>query len=612
MNPLNKVFPLHFTKRYLLFLTLVVTISYFILSIIILNSFTNSIKDRFGKELFAIALQLEANLPASYDEILEEHDALDKPAEEQIGIISSELKPIIQQLTYSHPDMGMGYYDLKLNRAVAKSSSTPSSLIREFREHYPAFNLYETGTPDLQFHNASPGLEAPVFYQTYPIYRNGNLIGHTWAVIRTENIYASALSGAIDIILAGITTLMVIISFSWYIFYRLGGDLKQFAYAVKNDTPDTSIAILPELNPLVDLVRSQKAALAKNYQQLQRLAFIVESSDDAIIGTTLDGIITSWNTGAEQIYGYTAEEAIGRSITITIPGDHSNEFLDILKKTQNGECVSHHETERIRKDGTLINVSVTISPIKDAQDKIVGISIIARDITDIKKYESEMARMDRLNLVGQMAAGIGHEIRNPMTTVRGFLQLLQNKDKDSSYAPHYGLMIDELDQANAIITEFLTLAKNKPSNLEKNNLNTLIQKIKPLIMSDAVKSKKTVNFHLEEIPDLLINEKEIRQLIFNLIRNAFEAVDQGGNVTISTYAQHNEVILAVQDDGHGIKPEAIDKVGTPFFTTKDNGTGLGLAVCYNIANRHNANIEIDTNSKGTTFFVRFKTTAVKH
>jgi PAS domain S-box-containing protein len=609
MNSIKKVFPLHFTKRYLLFLTLVVTISYFVLSVIIMNSFTNSIKDRFGKELFAIALQLEANLPSSYDEILEKHDAMNKTPEEQIRILSSELKPIIQQLTYSHPDMGMGYYDLKLNKAVVKSPSTPSSLVKEFRNHYPAFNLYETGTPDLQYHNASPGLEAPVLYQTYPIYRNGNLIGHTWADIRTENIYASALSGATDIILAGIATLAVIISFSWYIFFRLGGDLKEFAYAVKNDTPDTSIAILPELNPLVDLVRNQKAALAKNYQQLQHLAFIVKSSDDAIIGITLDGIITSWNAGAEQVYGYTAEEAIGRSITITIPGEHLNEFLKILKETKNGECVSHHETERVRKDGTLINVSVTISPIRDTQDAIVGISIIARDITDIKKYESEMAHLDRLNLVGQMAAGIGHEIRNPMTTVRGFLQLLQSKDKDSSYAPHYSLMIEELDQANAIITEFLSLAKNKPSNLEKHNLNTLIQKIRPLIQSDSIKSKRTVHFHLGDIPYLLINEKEIRQLILNLVRNGLEATNQGGNVTISTYTQNNEVILAVQDDGCGIKPEELDKIGTPFFTTKDDGTGLGLAVCYNIANRHNADIEIDTSSYGTTFSVRFKTTA---
>ncbi len=601
----RKIFPLHFTKRYFLFLTLVIILSSVILSFIVLQSFTESIKDRVGKELFAVALQLEINLPISYNEILKQHNAVGKPVPDQIKVLNSALQPIIQQLSYSHPDVGMGYYNKELNHQLAKTSFTPPSLINLFHKNYPNFSFYETGTPDLLYQLNSTALEAPVLYQTYPIYRDGKLIGHTWASIKMQHIYSSVLRGATNIVLSGILTLVIIIGFSWYVFYMLGGDLKQFALAVKNDDLNASIALLPELEPLVKLVREQKKTLAKNHQQLQQLAFIVESSEDAIIGTDLDGVITSWNAGAEKIYGYTAQEAIGRLVNIIIPNDKEEEFSKLLAKIRSGESVKHLDTARVKKDGTLINVSITVSPIKDASGELVGASTMARDITESKKYELEMVRLDRLNLVGQMAAGISHEIRNPMTTVRGFLQLLREKDNSSQYANHYTLMIEELDQANSIITEFLSLAKNKPSELKKQNLKTLIERIKPLIESDAIKSGINVFLHLDNVPDFSFNEKEIRQLIFNLVRNAFEAAEQGGNVDISIYAKAGKVVLAVQDDGPGIEPELIDKIGNPFFTTKDYGTGLGLAVCYNTATRHHAQIDIDTGPTGTTFSVRF-------
>ena len=230
---------------------------------------------------------------------------------------------------------------------------------------------------------------------------------------------------------------------------------------------------------------------------------------------------------------------------------------------------------------------------------------ILTDITERKEMEIEMLRLDRLGLVGEMAASIGHEIRNPMTTVRGFLQILKENEKYLDQREVFDLMIEELDRANSIITEFLSLAKNKMVELKPFNLNTILTNILSLVQANALFQDQNINLALEEVPDLLLDEKEIRQLVINLVYNALEAMTPGKNVTIRTCADQEQVQLSVQDQGSGIDSEVMEKLGTPFFTTKESGTGLGLAVCYGIAARHQAKIEIETSPGGTTFLIRF-------
>lgn len=227
------------------------------------------------------------------------------------------------------------------------------------------------------------------------------------------------------------------------------------------------------------------------------------------------------------------------------------------------------------------------------------------DLTASRQMEIEMTRLDQLNLVGEMAISIGHEIRNPMTTVRGYLQLLMEKEAYIQEIECINLMIEELDRANKIITEFLSLARNKRMEMKLLNLNAILRTILPLIETNAATYGKGIILKMEELPDQLMDESEIRQLIFNLVNNGLESIPAGKNVEIITYVENEEVVLAVRDQGDGIDDEILDKIGTPFFTTKEQGTGLGLAICYGIATRHNAKIEVDSNSSGTTFLVRF-------
>ncbi len=259
--------------------------------------------------------------------------------------------------------------------------------------------------------------------------------------------------------------------------------------------------------------------------------------------------------------------------------------------------------ERIYPNGRIFEVYTY--PFQDINSSPLVLDLFI-DITSRKQFEQEMSRLSKLNLIGEMAAGIAHEVRNPMTIVRGFLQLLGKKKIYHQDKEYLNMMIQELDRANSIITEFLSLAKNRAVDFKAQNLNHIVHSLFPLIQADAMESDKYVTLELNEIPNLLLDEKEIRQLILNLTRNGLEALLSGGHLTIKTYLDDSEVVLSVQDRGRGIPEDVLDKIGAPFFTTKDNGTGLGLATCYSIAIRHNAGINFDTGPDGTTFYVRFK------
>ena len=230
--------------------------------------------------------------------------------------------------------------------------------------------------------------------------------------------------------------------------------------------------------------------------------------------------------------------------------------------------------------------------------------LLTQEISDRQRAEIEMARLDRLNLIGEMAASISHEVRNPMTTVKGFLQLLMHKQEPRE-KELFDLMIEELDRANSILSEFLSISRTKPTLLECHNINDIVTSTLPLFQADANNNNQFLTIELGKVPNFKINTQEIRQLLLNLVRNGFEAMPSGGQLRIRTFYSNDEVVLSVSDEGKGMEQYILEKLGTPFFTTKDNGTGLGLAVCYGIVSRHSGNISVESSPRGTTFSVYF-------
>ncbi len=316
-----------------------------------------------------------------------------------------------------------------------------------------------------------------------------------------------------------------------------------------------------------------------------------------------DGVIIDVNDVFLQTVGHTRTSVIGKRISDVgfwlNPGEREKLLLQLgeNKGIRNKEIIFKKESGELR-DGLF---SAEIIEINGMQC-LLG---IVNDITERRRFDREMARMDRLNLVGEMAATIAHEIRNPMTNILGFTEILKNESIATPNSIYFEYILEELHHANAIVEEFLFLARSKPLTLKKQGLNIIIKAITPLIQASAIHERKNVDFELNEVNEIQLDEKEIRQLVLNLVRNGLEAMDIGGILTVRTFMNQDDVVLAVHDQGHGIAPEVLEKIGTPFFTTKESGTGLGLAVCYSISARHNADIKIKTSPKGTTFFIMF-------
>ena len=228
------------------------------------------------------------------------------------------------------------------------------------------------------------------------------------------------------------------------------------------------------------------------------------------------------------------------------------------------------------------------------------------DVSTVPHLTNDLFHMEELKVASELAASVGHEVRNPMTAVRGFLQMLSKKPDLDKYQSYFDLMLEELDRANQIITEYLSLAKTKTNKSTMENLNAIIEQLFPLLQITAINADQKIQLDLSPSSDLYLDGKEIRQLILNMVKNGLEAMEPGKTLTIKTYQNTiNSVMLEIKDEGSGIPPNILDKIGSPFFTTKANGTGLGLSICYTIARKNNATIRVESSTTGTSFFIEF-------
>lgn len=351
-----------------------------------------------------------------------------------------------------------------------------------------------------------------------------------------------------------------------------------------------------EIRAVNEKLRSSEQLFYKTFQL---------SPNIMAIRSLRDGRFIDVNESWVRVTGYRLEDVNALNLGLknfkgVSLGDQSLTTLNAGKPLRNLRMTF------ITKSGTT-REGLLSTEILDLKGEKCLLSVIT-DITKQLGFEKEMARLGRLDLIGEMAAGIAHEIRNPMTTVRGFLQMMSTRSELQENREFFDLMISELDRANSIITEFLSLSKDQVLQLKKDNLNTLLETLFPLFQADAFNRKNDVRLELEQIPDLVFDQREVRQMILNLVRNGFEAMPHGGTLTLRTINKKKEVILEIQDQGKGIEPCILEKLGDPFFTTKENGTGLGLSVCYRIAEKHNGRISVKTSSHGTTFIIHFPLT----
>ena len=346
-------------------------------------------------------------------------------------------------------------------------------------------------------------------------------------------------------------------------------------------------------------------------EALSRLAAIVESSDDAIVGKNLDGIITSWNQAATHLFGYEPEEIIGRSILTIIPKDLHPEEAQILRKIRAGEKIDHYETRRIRKDGQSVEVSLTISPIRDRNGKIIGSSKIARDISERKKIERRLIQSEKFAATGRMAALIAHEVNNPLDSVLNLVYLARTSVSSKSRALPFLLSAEkELERVSQIARQTLGYYRNPGASIEIR-LEEVFDEILTAFNARLISKKISVDCEYRHRDPFYSTRDDLMQVFVNLISNSVEAMPHGGliKIIVSQRAQDG-IEISMHDTGSGIAPEDLRRVFEPFFTTKGQlGTGIGLWVARELVEKHGGSVSITSETEaprnGTTVAVFF-------
>lgn len=340
-----------------------------------------------------------------------------------------------------------------------------------------------------------------------------------------------------------------------------------------------------------------------------QLAAIVESSDDAIMTKDLGSLITSWNQSAERIFGYTEEEMIGTSILRLIPKELQSEEQTIIEKIQSGERIDHYETVRLTKDGERLEVSVTISPLKDASGKIIGASKVLRTIGERKKMEKGLLQAEKIAATGRMAATIAHEINNPLESVLNLIYLARtNVSKTNEVAMYLNTAEQELLRVSHIAKQTLGYYREHSAAIcvSLADLVTETLKIYEFKLNAAEIRIQTI---FKPAPPIVVRRGEMMQVISNLVTNAMYAMPSGGTLTASVEEWVDSgragLLLAIEDTGQGIAAEDLKKIFEPFFTTRSSiGTGIGLWVATQFIKGHQGSINVQSSQDAVSHGTR--------
>jgi PAS domain S-box-containing protein len=355
------------------------------------------------------------------------------------------------------------------------------------------------------------------------------------------------------------------------------------------------------------VIRESGERMRENAKRLGELAAIVESSDDVIVSKDLNGTITSWNDAATRVFGYSPEEMIGASILKLIPQHLHSDEKTILESVRAGRRIEHFETVRLTKDGRLIDVSLTVSPIKDEEGRVIGASKILRDVSSRKRMEQSLLQAEKIAATGRMAATIAHEVNNPLEAVMNLLYLLRPKITDEQGRGFLVAAEEELGRVSHIAKQTLGYYREQAA-ASLASVGDIATHALTIYEPRCASAGITVRRLIGSSTKIVLRRGEIMQVISNIIANSIYAMPKGGTLSLSVCdvsSPGDGVVLTVEDDGVGIASTDLPKVFDAFFTTRTTvGTGIGLFVAKQFVEGHGGSVSIESDNKsdrhGTT------------
>lgn len=403
---------------------------------------------------------------------------------------------------------------------------------------------------------------------------------------------------------------LLIVLFRW-LDHALGGssgfagsDLYQIIRAAV-----ISLTMVSIIAWLVIRHRSEyEARLQKRSDDLEAtrdfLSNVIESSGEALITLDAEDRVTSWNRAATGIFGWTTEEMLGRSLDRLLPdgSKYEKEKHRDAREIRAGRSLRHYETERVRKDGELVTVHITHSPLYGPDGTYVGSTVFSHDVTAIKELSARLQEQERLAALGELAAAVAHEVKNPLAGIRGACDILARGYDENDRRRELGEeVIRQVDRLHQSIRDLLVFAKPKAKKPAPTDIHLILDRVMTMMRKDPECGRAEVTLRYDrELPPLNVDPQQIEQVFFNIFINACQAMDHEGKVTVTTERDGGYARVRVRDSGPGIPQEAVDRVFEPFFTTRARGTGLGLAIVRNIVGEHDGTVAVDSPPEGGT------------
>ena len=341
----------------------------------------------------------------------------------------------------------------------------------------------------------------------------------------------------------------------------------------------------------------------------QYLKNILHTSDQAIMIVDDNEIFISWNKGAEKIFGYSESEVIGKSSSLLLP--EGKRFVDELKRIQNdvkrnGQSLIL-ETERKTKSGDIISVRLSVSRLPNKKNEYAGRSVIIKDHTEFKRLQAQIDQSEKLAVIGQIAAGVAHEIGNPLTSISSLVQILQRKSQDSFMNEQLINIKENIDRITKIVRELVDFSRPPSYETSIQDITDVIKTALGIVKYD--KRVRKVNFETDlkrTLPNVNIAADQLLQVFVNILINALDAINGNGMITVKSNYDSKNIYIELSDDGCGMDESTLEKIFDPFFTTKDvgKGTGLGLSVSYGIIKKFNGEIKVKSKlNEGSMFTI---------
>lgn len=597
---LMRLFSMRF--RLMIILALAVAVPLIGSGYILINRAEQAMNSEKESKLYGIARTLDASMVGDFQSLLP-IEAKNASHDEKVRLLNQKLSGVTEKFVSGTPGVGAGYYSKDLDCIITygPSSEYGSTVGQAISKEHLGREVMAKGMP---LTARGKMVRGNILNVMVPVIRNNRVIGYVWANEMTRSIESqiNAMESVMYIVLA--VALVLGLSISLTLANRVSNSVHGIIQGLLSLRINLSHR-LPEIDGEFGEIASAINGMAQSLMNTRsHTEIIMKSMVDGIITIDNDEKLTAINSAACCIMGLN-QDVIGTNYTSLFSSNAK--VLDILLETLHaGKNFIGYEVEFTRPDGVIVPISVSTSMLHNNQN-ILGVVVVFKDLSEHRTFEDHVRRVDRLAAVGELAAGVAHEIRNPLSAISGSVQILVDElPKENSSRVFGDIVLKEVERLNGIIQDLLYFAKPSKHHVACINLNELVENVLSLLLPSFKKEIIVLDRHFDpSIRDISVDAQLIKQVLVNLLLNAIQALPQeGGKITVTTQEAIKGIEIIIKDNGKGIDQESLPKIFDPFFTTKDTGTGLGLAVSNKIIEIHHGYIRVESVvGIGSTFII---------